>query len=486
MSSRHRAVSSAPAPFSGTVPVSDLTVEETKNAGKLSLRRGPKSPEATAFVDGLLADIVLPAWPSGKAVRPSSVAKAKTALGALMADLLKLEAEDRAGAYGASPKDFVSLGFSLDIFLPIRAALAGAGLIRMRVGYQRFHNFTNRTTGQPGSTISHGGEVTRYRLAPLALEGARSAGVELEAWQDHWGRVEPGTPAKPMKPSTGPVVVLRSRAETVQGRRRQGRDMVVDEAHPKVAAFISDLKEHNAFMMAAGVGGVAFRGLRRIFHDGDLPGFDWQRGGRFYSVPDGPEKLDGATRRSVITIGGERVGEADLKAAQLCILYALKGLALDPSSTDPYTVAGVDRDIVKDWITKALGSGNVEYARWPRKAQDGYAAAHPGHRLSKDVPVATVREAMLARHPVLKHLGEPGFRAVDLQYHESEVMRRAMALLRQQGTPSLPVHDSLVVPVGALEDAAAAIRQAFAGYFEELNGKTCPVVPAVQLKGPED
>ena len=474
-------------PAKGVLFARRSTAEETKNAGKMSLRRAPTSPEAIAFVEKLLGDFVVPAWPGGKAVRPSSVAKAKVALGALMADLLKLEAEGLAGAYGASPKDFVALGFSLDIFKPVRAAMIDAGLLRMRAGHQRFVNFTNRSTGLPAPTISHGGEVTRYRLTSEALYRASAAGVVLEAWKDHWGRAETAAPTKPMKASTAPVVVLRARAESVRGQHRQGRDMLVDEADPKVAAFIADLKEHNAFMMSAGVAGIGFRGLRRIFNDGDLPGFDWQRGGRFYSVSDGeaPEKLDGATRRSVITIGGERVGEADLKAAQLCILYALKGLALDPPSTDPYTVAGVDRDIVKDWITKALGSGNVEYARWPRKAQDEYAAAHPGRRLSKDVPVATVREAMLALHPVLKHLGEPGFRAVDLQYHESEVIRRAMASLRRRGTPSLPVHDSLVTPVGALEDAAAAIRAAFARYFAELNGMTCSVVPAVQLKGPE-
>lgn len=465
-------------------PADVLSDVERRDAGKMSLRNGPRSSEARQLVQSFMNNAVLPAWPIGSARRPTSIAASERALGALLADLLELEAAGRAGAYGASPKDFTILPFGRDIFIRVRDALEAAGHLTVHKGRQQLHRFTNRLTGQPGPVLTGGGEVSRYRLTAAALELVDGAGVDLADWASHWRR---RATVKAGKLSKAPLLVVRAQAERVYGEKSRGRDLSVDLAHPRAAEFLQDLEEHNAFVLAAGVDGIAYRGSRRIFNDGDQPGFAWQWGGSFISLPggEGPEGLSGDDRRSLITIGGERVGEVDMRACQLSILYALEGLAFDPDALDPYALAGLDRALVKEWAVKAVGTGKVNYARWSKGALAYYAKAQPGRRLEKDHPIATVREATVARHPVLRSLGSAGRTALDLQFHQSEVMRAAMKRLRQAGVASLSVHDSLLVAINALPAASAAIVGAFLAYMEAAAGRPCSVKPAVRIKGQE-
>lgn len=462
-----------------------LSGAEWRDAGKMGLRYEARSPEALRFVQGLLDDVVLPAWPEGTQRRPASVEASRRALGALLADLLKFEADRRAGACGTSPKDFTGLNFGRDIFIRVRDALQAAGLLKVQPGRQQLHNWTNHATGAAVVT-SGGGFVSRFRLTPKALELARGLGVDRGDYGTHWGRP---TTAKSLKPSKAPLLVVRAKAERVYGVRNTGANLPVDATDPKAAAFLQDLKEHNAFLMATGVGGFAFAGLRRIFSNGDRPGFAWQWGGRFYSLPGGEqyEALSGEARRDCITLGGAQVGEADIRASHLSILYALKGLPFDPGAFDPYAIGGLERDVVKLWVAQTIGRDSVTGNRWSPKARQRFGELKPGRELAKDYPIADVRETVLAVHPVLRALGSPDApTSLDLQFHESEILRDAMAALRHKGIPSLPVHDSLVAPVDALQDAGVAMKDAFGGYVERLTGKPCSVAPAVQLKGLDD
>lgn len=456
------------------------------DAGKMALRYEPRSPHALQLVQCLMESVVVPAWPAGAPPRPSSLAAAQRALAALVADLLKLQAEGRWGACGMSPKDFTSLPFGRDIFTRVRDALEAAGHLTVLPGRQHLTRFTNLHTGQPGPVLSGGGWVSRFQLTPAALEVARVAGLDVGAWVDHWGRAAIGNASKP---STAPLLVLRSRAERVYGKRSPGVDMMVDWADPKAAAILRDLQEHNAFLAEVGIGGVAFTGLRRIFNDGDQTGFAWQWGGRFYSLPGGEryEALSGEERRGAITIGGFRTGEADIRASHLSFIYAMKGLPFAPGAADPYALAGLPRDLAKLWVAQAIGSDKATAQRWSPKAKQRYDDIAPGRKLASDYPISMVREAVLNVHPVLGGLGCPDVPSfLDLQFHESEVLRDAMARLRRKGIGSLPVHDSLIVPAGKLGQASDAMKEAYSRYIENLTGKPCLVELAVHLKGLED
>lgn len=459
---------------------------DVSNAMRMTLRRGPASPQAHAVIQGLMEDVVLPAWPEGKQKRPSSVEAARAALGAIMADLLEFQATGLVGAHGAHRQDFTGLRFAFDIFVRVRDALVAAGLLIVRKGHQQLISFPDREGGGPSKVQSHGGTVARYRLTSLALARVAVAGVPLDAWRDHWGRDALMQPVRRLKPSKAPLLELRAKKEGF-GSRSKGRPMQVDFSDPRASAMRQELEEHNAFVMAAGVGGIAFRGLKRLFNDGNQPGFNWQWGGRYYKVQGGEaaETPKSYERLQLIMIGGEPVGEVDLKAAHLCLLYGLRCQSLNAAARDPYAVPGLDRELVKTWVSKALGAGSTSFPIWSKDAREYYGGVAPNRKLSRDVPVSLVRDAVLKVHPILKEAGAPGLSALDFQFHESEIMRKAMADLRSKGIASLPLHDSLVVPISATQAAASAIKEAFARHLEEVAANRAVVTPAVEIKGPK-
>jgi hypothetical protein len=68
-----------------------------------------------------------------------------------------------------------------------------------------------------------------------------------------------------------------------------------------------------------------------------------------------------------------------------------------------------------------------------------------------DYPMRTIREKVLERHPLLARWGGEIKGRVrgygDLMYAENEAIIGAMqTLMRDHQVPSLPVHDSLIVP----------------------------------------
>ena len=48
----------------------------------------------------------------------------------------------------------------------------------------------------------------------------------------------------------------------------------------------AEIKELNQFLVGFKLEGVGFAGYRRLFHEGDVKGFDFQWGGRIYGVGD--------------------------------------------------------------------------------------------------------------------------------------------------------------------------------------------------------
>ena len=118
---------------------------EREAARPIVLLGGPKSPEATALVEHILKDHILPArlasLPQGlpKELRPSSLAKRRKVVGALLADLLLLQAvrkpgrEPPAGMHGSSASDFnsVTLGFAYGVFMEVTGHMAASGLLKV-------------------------------------------------------------------------------------------------------------------------------------------------------------------------------------------------------------------------------------------------------------------------------------------------------------------------------------------------------------------
>ena len=73
-------------------------------------------------------------------------------------------------------------------------------------------------------------------------------------------------------------------------------------------------------------------------------------------------------------------------------------------------------------------------------------------------PPAELREAVLARHPILRDLR--GITWARLQFVESLILIHAMRSLNASSIVALPVHDSLIVPRPARDQATQALLRA--------------------------
>jgi len=465
------------------IEAGEFTWLEREAALLMDLRSYPVSVEATAFVLKLLREVILPAWPEGLQQRLTTVEKHRQAIGALMADLLRLRLRDGVaiGKRGMADKDFTGLRFGHDVFRRTREALIVSGLLEFRAGYQFLS--THIARGTPTSSV-----LACFRLTDRALALADQAGVlvdDLKGWMEHWGR--PRATVAKAQAGAG-LIVLKTQRIGFGPNRTEGKLMAVDAQADCVRAMVRDLEEHNAFIESVGVDGAMFSGLRRIFNNGDVDGFAWQWGGRMFSVSGGGYEGDRKTDRfAVMRLGGERIGEVDLKASHLSIMHGLRGMPFNAGTADPYAIAGLNREVVKAWITHSVGRGDAKAARWSEKARDTYAAIKPDGNLEADYPFAQARDAILKAHPVLGELeGTDDVSVLSLMYHESEIVLTAMRSLRLRGIPSLPVHDCLIAPVASLPVAQRVLEDAFITYIEKVTGAPSAVRPATHLQRPED
>lgn len=146
----------------------------------------------------------------------------------------------------------------------------------------------------------------------------------------------------------------------------------------------------------------------------------------------------------------------------------------------------MDRTLVKWWCTQAIGSSNHQPRQWATDKKSTYAALNGGRQLQTDFPIATVGEAVVRRHPLLAELATCGISTLDLQFHESEILRLAMDRLLAQAVPVLPIHDGLIVAVKHLRLAQEAAIGAFRDYVGGVIGHPPLVIPEVVPKLPSD
>ncbi|WP_333571494.1 hypothetical protein [Sphingomonas sp.] len=455
-----------------------ITWQEAETAEFMSLAVAAASEAAVQLVEGLLNDVVLPAWPEGLQRRKTTIEKHRRALAVLIGELQRFDIRGLRGKHGMGNSDFVGAPFGRDVFRRTADALKGAGLLEERPGWR----WTSKSAFHGGATIKTGSSVTTFGLTESALERLDAAGIDAERlrdWRAHWTREDAALSAV----VGGPLVELRA-AKVISSPVRQAREALsVNPENPKVARIIAELEEHNAFMAAVGVRGASFYGLKRVFNNGDQDGFAWQWGGKIASRgPSGYETETKRDRLENMIIGGEPVVEIDIRASHYTLLCALSGYAFGPEVTDPYYVEGVPRDLVKNIVVQAIGRGDLNATTWSDKARADYARAHPGEKLDKALSFRSAKSAVCVAMQALVYAGAPGRTVHDLNYHEAEIMMRAMATLRTAGWGSLPVHDCLIVPLSAEDAGKEAIRSAFAAYIEEVRRCATVVIPALTVE----
>jgi hypothetical protein len=406
-----------------------------------TLRATPASAQAAALMHDLVERYPRPQASKGKAyVRRKTLAPYGSAGAAFIADLLSAAKSDRSDGwvrYSLNKSEYTGQYVTWSMFDGVRKAWLEAGLIEHKPGYPGMLAF-----GNPGPAR---GKQTRYRATPRLLEIAAEHGILPANVGEHF-RFEFEMPSELIR-------LTRPTARTPDT--------------PKVAKLRSDVAELNDFFAKQTLTPPTIKhlGWVRMFH-GYTEGYRWQKGGRLYSQPQGrtcyqnlPETSSEANQptRSQMRINGEQVTEIDISSSYLTIFYALCDKQLDTAQDAYEGILGpsaLDRQVAKFWINASFGNSRL-LTKWTEGLVEDLQDQLTKKRLSgfdKELyPMRTIREKVLERHPLLARWGGEIKGRVrgygDLMYAESEAIIGAMqTLMRDHQVPSLPVHDSLIVP----------------------------------------
>jgi hypothetical protein len=294
-----------------------------------------------------------------------------------------------------------------------------------------------RTTGR--------GSAARFRATPLLLQVAEEHGILLDHADDHF----------PLPRQSLPPLRLLSASTRQRGEKLRGSAMLVP-ASPEAERLATQVATINRFLDGVTIVGGAFDGLVRQFECGDRPDFNWNLGGRLYAVGGGYQSMAKADRLAMI-LDGEDVAEVDIRASFLTILHGVCREAFDPTD-DPYAIPGVPREVAKVWTATSLTLGKP-LERWTQQHRE---------RLDPEVlkanPAKAVGALIMDRHRLLRDLGDPDGVAIgwpELQFIESDVIVSTVLEMVQAGVPSLPVHDSLIVPRTRVGDVVAVLSRIF-------------------------
>jgi hypothetical protein len=211
----------------------------------------------------------------------------------------------------------------------------------------------------------------------------------------------------------------------------------------------------------------------RLFNNGDEPNFDWNKGGRLYSPGEDSYQQIPREARLRMTINGEPLCEIDVRASYLTILHARHHAPFEVSEeNDPYDIPGLSRFAVKSWVAIFFGSKKLP-KKWPEDVRDEYAEENNGRDLSKDFSIKKVGIRATEKFPLLARWGDLQETWADLMWLESEAVIATMLELMENGIPSLPVHDSLLVPASETKMAS----EVFSRQYREV----CGVSPVLKI-----
>lgn len=366
------------------------------------------------------------------------------AVGAILGDLLVHPPSDGQGALVYRSTQANSFSRGPVAYRPFKAALGA--LVKLELVEKTAGFYDPKRFDWGDGVVSGQGRASRFRATASLLDIAADHGVIAGAAREHFRLPPPNR-----------VIILKAKSGRVgRVKVRGGRLDVPDK--PEVRRLGDQVRQIDAFLRSVEIAGGSHQGFVRQFEHGDQPGFNWNKGGRLYSTGPGNYQTLNKASRLAMRFDGEQVVEIDIKASYLTILHGKLGVRPE-FGADPYEIDGVPREVVKGWLVATFGA-EKSLQRWPQIQVAEYAT-RKGRRLGQDYPVKAVGEKLLARYPVLGRAREEGLGWPDLMFTESEVVIRTMLTLLKDGTPSMPVHDSLIVPASETRPAVDALRESF-------------------------
>lgn len=446
---------------------------------KANFARVPSTPEAQQLVEHIAECISLHEEATGALKKKRSLEQERAyiyAVGALAGDLAFASdlADPRLLAVPKASGSFTGKAIGYTLFKRAYDAFKALGWIEVvkKGSYQRLGPFS--VNGAKGANPIIGkGQTERIRATPSFVALVRQFGIKEGTATTHFPNV--AMPA--------PLELREGSKINWYGEKIKGRLLSLPKNDLTCEHLKAEIRELNEFIASFSIEPCEFVGWTRLFHKVDKDHFDWNQGGRLYAKPEGSYQRMPKGERAKLTINEEPTVEIDYRACFLTILYALRGQSLalhmrqygDTGAweeQDPYGIEGIPREVVKAWVSAALGAGKAP-KKWPRRLAKEMKDEYQLNL--KDYPVVVVGAAILIMHPVL--LERDGISWPTLHWKESNVIVAIMLFLkRMYGIPSLPVHDSLIVPTPAWSEALHAMTRV----FEELIGQP-PLEPRLSV-----
>ena len=415
-----------------------------EHARRMGLDYTPATPTAVALCEAL-GDTLTALETHRKNQRRGHRKKAfNETAGAAVADLLKAAQHD-AGRWSwrvLTTASFTDAPVSYTDFTSVLKSAEAGQLIEKQPGhYQRFE-FPNGVVGQ--------GKATRFRPTAKLFTLAAEHGVTPENIDEHFERQLPTLPAKPLE--------LRGSSTRIRQVKFKGRSLPFERT-ARTDRMETDVRELNHFLAGRSIDGGIHRGYKRIFNEGDRQPYRWNKGGRLYSIGEDSYPTLKKGQRLGMMLDGEPVAEIDIRASFLTLLHGLKGVPFDACARDPYQImSAIPREVVKAWVTMTLGHTKF-HRRWPTAVAKELVEA--GIDLWK-APIKELAPVVLHFLPVLKDWPTQKITCFDLMYLESEaVIGTMLELMRDHDIPSLSVHDSLIVPIGRIDQAGSILGRRY-------------------------
>jgi hypothetical protein len=393
--------------------------------------------------------------------RKGRLEKLQRAIGAFVADLLGACNDPEANGWtwrSLHKGGLTGQAISFRDFDAIVNAWLACGLL------ERVAGFKEPVAFEPGDQLRVRGKASRFRATSKLKALCAEHGITPPNAGEHFAYKPPDDPLR-----------LNASSSNIGGLKAPGRPMRFAPTD-QTARLEEPIKELNAFLGQHVVSGAMHRWFHRTFNMGDAEDFAWNKGGRLYSDGKGSYQNVSRPQRLKMTIDGERVCEIDIRASYLTILHSLYHVPFAVSAqVDPYQITGIPRNVVKAWVTVRFGTKGTR-TRWPSEAIEKYAEDNAGSDLRK-FKIRDVEREFCRKYPLMARWRELKHTWADLMWLESEAVVSTVILLMRSGVPSLPVHDSLIVPVPAAEMAKDVLNNNYS--------HVCGVTPALVVHARE-
>jgi len=425
--------------------MTEINVDELKQARYMSLSSPPASPKAKRLVDDIIA-IIQSTEQRKRARQPNAAIAFKSAVGMIIGDLLiGLHTSDAGWSYlSLSTASFSDRPIGYKTFKPIVQAMEIAGLIDVSLG----RNSQAIDFGGGQAPVYAPSFATRFRPSSSMAAMAKEAGIDGEDITKHF---------PPLLPKR--VIEVRAKSENIRGRKVKGKKLKYAPTE-KSKAMEAEIQELNQFLIGFELGGAGFSGYRRLFHEGDVEGFDFQWGGRIYGVGDYNYQNMKKSERSNMRIDGDPIVEIDINASYLSILHGISGYPL-PERDDLYDIGGIDRTIVKAWVSSTIGH-HCFHTRWPKNAAQEIEDA--GIKRPKEMTMTSLQPIILDHFPMLADWPSGRVTWANLMFTESEIIIGTMVeLMRSYSVPCFSVHDSIIVKKKDQQIAMDTLASQFLG-----------------------